>query len=120
MSGRALSEIFPDRELTEGVKSGNAQWGFYGTTHRVTQNHTSTAKAFQKMHATVRKAASCSDHDMVTHYLDSARGRHLAHRLGKGEIGGEGALNAYVQKDFKSFEKTYDPKHFGIVIPKAK
>ena len=98
-------------DLKGDIQSGNEGRGYHGQ-----HDSNVAAKKYSDMHATVKKVADEAGHLkyvkkpnlMVKHYLDSARGRHIA---------GRETDHEYIGKDFGIFKKDYkSPLHESHLI----
>ena len=86
--------------MKESVKTANPGKGYHGE-HPADKADAKYAEMFHKVRKSI-VAGNASD-KKIKNYLDSTHGRHLVGRENDTE---------YLHKDFKRFEKTYNPQHF--------
>lgn len=84
------------------AKTGNEGRGYHGE-----WPSKDAAKKFAAAHRRIKKLMKADD-SVVTHYLDSTHGRHLADTEKDSKDDDE-----YVSKDFNKFLKRYNPEHFA-------
>lgn len=89
-----------EEEMKESVKTANPGKGYHGE-HPADKADAKYAEMFHKVRKSI-VAGNATD-KKIKNYLDSTHGRHLAGRENDTE---------YLHKDFKRFEKTYNPEHF--------
>lgn len=98
------------------LKSTNPDFGYFGS---VSGSKSEKQAAFERMHRKVRDTVNGAskkeiNHKMVTHFLDSEHGRHLAdHKSNVWGAQDKDTVDKHIKTRWNTFKKDYNPELFG-------